>query len=161
MMWLYQDRTKALCNCCFGAYFEREADSPKLFENIENREQRMESLECPNALAKKKHCIEVMGRQELSKVPSAVRAPAWLAGALLCLNACWCKSSWCCECLLRLRDSCFVDARFLQPDPPPRRKPRLTRIAAALPRPIPPTPPRQTGIRPRAEPRGHPRQVRL
>jgi hypothetical protein len=26
--------------------------SPEIVENIENREQRMESLECPNALAK-------------------------------------------------------------------------------------------------------------
>ena len=31
---LYQNCTKTLCNCCFGAYFEREADSPKLLKTL-------------------------------------------------------------------------------------------------------------------------------
>ena len=48
----FQYRTKTLCNCGFEAYFEREADSPEIVENIENLEQRMESLEGANALAK-------------------------------------------------------------------------------------------------------------
>ncbi len=28
------DRTKTLCNCVHGAYFEREADSPKLLKTL-------------------------------------------------------------------------------------------------------------------------------
>ena len=54
---VYQNCTKTLCNCCFGAYFEREADSP--LENIENVKQRLESLACRNALAK-----QVLSREE-------------------------------------------------------------------------------------------------
>ena len=35
---------------------------PEIVENIEKRGQRMESLECPNALAKQELCIELMER---------------------------------------------------------------------------------------------------
>jgi hypothetical protein len=31
---LYQNCAKTLSNCNFGAYFEREADSPKLLETL-------------------------------------------------------------------------------------------------------------------------------
>src|SRR5882762_254198 len=34
---LYQNCTKTLCNCTLGAYFEREADSPKLLKTLKRR----------------------------------------------------------------------------------------------------------------------------
>jgi hypothetical protein len=37
----------------------------------------MESLECPNALAKQGHGMEVMERLGLSNASSTVGAPAW------------------------------------------------------------------------------------
>ena len=35
---------------------------PDIVENIENQKQRMESLECPNALVKQEHCMELTER---------------------------------------------------------------------------------------------------
>jgi hypothetical protein len=46
----FQYRAKTQCNCSFGAYFEREADSPKLLKAITT--QRMEFLEGVDVLAK-------------------------------------------------------------------------------------------------------------
>src|SRR5260370_32774830 len=34
---LYQNCTKTLCNCTLGAYFEREAHSPKLLKTLKRR----------------------------------------------------------------------------------------------------------------------------
>src|SRR5882672_6722577 len=33
----FQYRTRTLCNCTFEAYFEREADSPKLLETLKTQ----------------------------------------------------------------------------------------------------------------------------
>jgi hypothetical protein len=55
---------------------------PEIVENNENAEQRKESLEGANALAKQEYCMELLELLERLSLLGRVRAPASEAGAL-------------------------------------------------------------------------------
>ncbi len=76
----FQYRAKTQCNCSFGAYFEREADSPKLLKAITT--QRMEFLEGVDVLAKQDTVWNSWERWNHRAFAAKVKAPASQAGAL-------------------------------------------------------------------------------
>jgi len=76
----FQYRAKTQCNCSFGAYFEREADSPKLLKAITT--QRMEFLEGVDVLAKQDTVWNSWERWNHRAFAARVKAPASQAGAL-------------------------------------------------------------------------------